>query len=68
MAPEMNAEFQDRHWHDHFHERLGIPGFSRAKRWSSADGGESVVQVCELDAHRTLSSPAYLAHLNSPSP
>jgi len=68
MAPEMNAEFQDWHSHEHFRERLGIPGFSRATRWSSADGGEGVLQVYELDAHSTLSSPAYLAHLNAPSP
>nr|WP_315848000.1 hypothetical protein [uncultured Rhodoferax sp.] len=68
MAPDMNAEFQDWHSHEHFRERLGIPGFQRATRWSSADGGEGVLQVYELDAHRTLSSPAYLAHLNAPSP
>ena len=68
MAPEMNAEFQDWHSHEHFRERLGIPGFHRATRWSSADGGEGVLQVYELDAHVTLSSARYLAHLNAPSP
>ena len=68
MAPDKNAEFQDWHSHEHFRERLGIPGFHRATRWSSADGGEGVFQVYELDAHATLSSPAYLAHLNAPSP
>ncbi|MES2584562.1 MAG: antibiotic biosynthesis monooxygenase [Pseudomonadota bacterium] len=68
MAPEVNAEFQDWHSHEHFRERLAIPGFARATRWSSADGGEGVFQMYELDAHATLSSPRYLAHLNAPSP
>ncbi len=68
MAPDKNAEFQDWHSHEHLRERLAIPGFSRATRWSSADGGEGVFQVYELDAHATLSSPAYQAHLNAPSP
>lgn len=68
MAPDVNAEFQDWHSHEHFRERLAIPGFTRATRWSSADGGEGVFQMYELDAHATLSSPRYLAHLNAPSP
>ncbi|MES2951197.1 MAG: hypothetical protein V4858_21905 [Pseudomonadota bacterium] len=68
MAPDMNAEFQDWHSHEHFRERLGIPGFHRATRWGSADGGEGVFQMYELDAHSTLSSAPYLAHLNAPSP
>lgn len=68
MAPGKRAEFEDWHSHEHFRERLAIPGFARATRWSSADGGEGVFQMYELDAHSTLSSPRYLAHLNAPSP
>jgi hypothetical protein len=68
MAPQMNVEFQDWHSHEHFRERLAIPGFARATRWSSAEGGEGVFQMYEVDAHTTLASPAYLAHLNAPSP
>ena len=30
MAPEMKADFEDWHSHEHFPERLGIPGFLRA--------------------------------------
>lgn len=68
MAPAMNAEFQHWHSHEHYRERLAIPGFARATRWSSADGGEGVFQIYELDAHSTLSSAPYLACLNAPSP
>lgn len=67
MAPDMNTEFQDWHSHEHFRERLSIPGFRRATRWSSADGGEGVFQIYELEAFETLSSPQYLARLNSPT-
>lgn len=68
MSPDMRSEFQDWHSHEHFRERLGIPGFRRATRWCSADGGEGVFQVYEVDSHATLASPAYLARLNAPSP
>jgi hypothetical protein len=68
MAPDVNSEFQDWHSHEHFRERLGIPGFRRATRWSSADGGEGVFQMYELEAFEALSSPQYLARLNSPTP
>jgi hypothetical protein len=68
MAPAMSADFQDWHSHEHFRERLGIPGFRRATRWSSADGGEGVFQLYELEDHAILSSNRYLASLNAPTP
>ena len=67
MAPAMRAEFEDWHSHEHFRERLALPGFRRATRWRSADGGEGVFQMYELEAYETLSSSAYLGSLNSPS-
>lgn len=68
MAPATRAEFEDWHSHEHFRERLGLPGFRRATRWSAADGGEGVFQLYELEAHETLSSPPYLARLEAPTP
>jgi hypothetical protein len=68
MAPEMRAEFEDWHSHEHFPERLGIPGFRRATRWSAADGGEGVFMMYEVDAYETLSSSHYVARLNTPTP
>jgi hypothetical protein len=68
MAPAMRAEFQDWHSHEHFRERLAIPGFRRASRWQAADGGEGVFQLYELEGHPVLSSGPYLASLNAPSP
>lgn len=68
MAPAMRAEFQDWHTHEHFPERLAIPGFSRASRWQAADGGDGFFVLYELASHDVLSSPAYLARLNAPTP
>lgn len=68
MSKEVNTEFQNWHSHEHFRERLAIKGFNRATRWSSADGGEGVFQMYELEDHTVLSSPQYLARLNAPSP
>lgn len=68
MAPDMRAEFEHWHSHEHFPERLAIPGFQRASRFTSADGGEGVFVMYELEAHEVVASPAYLASLNGPSP
>lgn len=68
MAPEMRAEFEHWHSHEHFPERLALPGFMRASRWSAADGGEGFFILYELQAHAALSSPEYLARLNAPTP
>ena len=68
MAPGSVAEFEHWHSHEHFPERLGIPGFHRASRWRSADGGDGIFVMYELEDHDVLSSQAYLARLNSPTP
>jgi hypothetical protein len=65
------------HWHSHEHllERLGIPGFLRARRMVALE----VVEVLEMTAPRyfvlyevanaeVMTSPAYLHCLNQPSP
>lgn len=68
IAPEHRAEFEDWHTHEHFPERMGIPGFQRGSRWADADGGEGFFVLYELEAYETLVSAAYLARLNAPTP
>lgn len=68
MSAARRAEFEHWHTHEHFPERLAIPGFRRATRWTAADGGEGVFVMYELADHDVLSSPAYLARLNAPTP
>ena len=68
MAPEARTEFEDWHSHEHFPERMAIPGFRRGTRWASATDGPGFFVMYELAAHDTLSSPSYVARLNAPTP
>lgn len=68
MAPEVRGDFEHWHSHEHFPERLGVPGFLRASRWTSADGGDGVFVMYELLDREVLSSQPYLARLNAPTP
>lgn len=68
MAPAMLAEFEHWHTHEHFPERLGIPGFLRASRWREAGGGEGIFQLYELERWDVVRSAPYLERLNAPSP
>jgi len=68
MAAAHRTEFEDWHSHEHFPERLRIPGFRRGSRWASATGGEGFFIMYELQAYETLTSPAYFERLNNPTP
>ncbi|RYF30341.1 MAG: hypothetical protein EOO23_05365 [Comamonadaceae bacterium] len=68
IATTMRHEFEDWHSHEHFPERMSIPGFRRGSRWIDADGGEGFFILYELDRYETLASPGYLARLNAPTP
>ena len=68
MAAGHKHEFEDWHTHEHFPERLGVPGFLRGSRWTSADGGDGIFVLYELRDHGVLSSPGYAARLNAPTP
>lgn len=68
VTPSRRADFEHWHTHEHFPERLGVPGFRRATRWTSADGGEGIFVMYELADYEVLASAAYLARLNSPTP
>jgi len=68
MSASRRPEFEHWHTHEHLPERLGIPGFRRATRWTSADGGEGIFVMYELDDYDVLASPGYLARLNAPTP
>ena len=68
IAAEMKSEFEDWHSHEHFPERMSIPGFRRGTRWTSAGEGAGIFVMYEVESHETLSSPAYAARLNAPTP
>jgi hypothetical protein len=68
MAPEWRVEFEHWHSHEHFPERLAIPGFLQGSRWQAVDGGPGFFVLYELDDYATLTSPHYLERLNHPTP
>ncbi|MDB5500689.1 MAG: hypothetical protein JWR89_591 [Tardiphaga sp.] len=68
MAPAQRAEFEDWHSHEHFPERMSIPGFLRGSRWASSEGADGFFVLYELETYETLTSSHYLARLNDPTP
>jgi hypothetical protein len=68
VSAAQRSEFEHWHAHEHFLERLAIPGFRRASRWTSAEGGEGFFVMYELENHAVLASAPYAARLNAPSP
>jgi hypothetical protein len=68
MDPSMRREFEHWHSHEHFPERLSIPGFLRGSRWAQVNEGKGFFIMYELDLYASLSSPHYLERLNNPTP
>ena len=68
MEEAMRAEFQDWHSHEHFPERMAIPGFRRGSRWTWVDDDSRFFVLYELAEHGTLASAAYRARLDDPTP
>jgi hypothetical protein len=68
VRAEQCAEWGDWHSHEHFPERLGIPGFRRGSRWTSALDTEGFFVLYELEQYETLTSKSYLDRLNAPTP
>jgi hypothetical protein len=68
IRPEQLAEFGDWHSHEHFPERMSIPGFRRGSRWTSVLDAEGYFVLYELEQYETLTSKGYLDRLNAPTP
>lgn len=68
MAAERRAEFEDWHSHEHFPERLRIPGFLRGSRWASTGEDDGFFVMYELETYETLTSPHYRQRLDHPTP
>ena len=61
-------EHDDWHTHEHFPERMSIPGFLRGTRWVALARGRRYFVLYEVEDVATLTSAAYLARLNDPTP
>ena len=54
VAPEMKAEWEDWHSHEHMPERLAIPGFLRGTRWIALSGEPSYFVLYEAAKLATI--------------
>ena len=68
VVPEAIPEHDEWHTHEHFPERLSIPGFVRGTRWVALRGQPRYFVMYEVEQLATLASDAYLERLNNPSP
>lgn len=68
IAPGFTDDHDDWHTHEHFPERLSIPGFVRASRWINAAGNPRYMVVYEVSDVSVLSGAPYLERLNNPTP
>lgn len=68
--PAMEEEFNAWYDEEHLAERLAIRGFRSATRWVAdvPPGQGKYLATYELDSLSVLSSPAYLARYNHPTP
>ncbi len=68
LAVDAVAEHDRWHTQEHLPERLSIPGFRRGTRWIAAGGGPRYMILYEVADLAVLTSAAYLARLNNPTP
>ncbi len=68
--PEEAAESDYNEWHskEHMFERVGIKGFRRGQRGIAITGAPRYLNLYEVDGFDVLTSDAYLARLNDPTP
>lgn len=67
VEPGMESEFHTWHMREHIPERVGVPGFLRARRYVAEKGRPSFFNFYEVETPDVLNSPAYLARLNQPT-
>ncbi len=68
VEQEAIAEHDHWHTHEHFPERLSIPGFLRGTRWVAPAGSPRYCVLYDVESLATLTSAAYLARLEAPTP
>jgi len=68
IRPDAEDEFVAWHVREHIPERVGLPGFLRGRRYVALDGHPKYFNFYETQSVADLSSPAYLARLDAPTP
>jgi hypothetical protein len=72
VDPSRRDEVDRWHIHEHFPERVSVPGFLRARRYERIGAtprpGADFLTLYEVQTVDVLASPAYLARLDNPTP
>ncbi len=67
-APSREVEFEEWYQHEHFHERIAVPGFLVGRRYEAVSGSPRYFCCYLTQSPDVLRSPAYLERLNNPTP
>jgi hypothetical protein len=62
------ADFEEWYQHEHFHERIAVPGFLLGRRYEVVSGSPRYFCVYLTQSPDVLKSPAYLERLDNPTP
>src|SRR4026208_660772 len=68
VAAGSDGEFDQWHLREHIPERVAVPGFLRARRYTTLGDPPRYFHFYETESVDTLQSPAYLARLADPTP
>ncbi len=68
LTAEGRTEFYDWHGSEHMPERVGVPGFLRARRYVAVEADLAYFNLYEVCAPAVLVGPDYQARLNNPTP
>lgn len=68
LLPEAKADFYEWHNREHMPERVGIPGFTRGRRYIAIRGAPEFFNLYEAESPQVLAGQDYLNRLNAPTP
>jgi hypothetical protein len=67
-APGREAEFEEWYQHEHFYERIAVPGFRLGRRYEAVRGTPPYFCIYLTQSPAVLKSQAYIERLNNPTP
>src|SRR4249919_2904788 len=67
-VPGREAEFEEWYQHEHFYERIAVPGFLLGRRYEAVRGTPQYFCFYLTRSPGVLKSPSYLERLNNPTP
>lgn len=68
IAPEGRDTFYAWHGNEHMHERVGIPGFRRGRRFAAIEADLEFFNLYEAESVDVLRGDGYRSRLNNPTP